>query len=545
MSRADARRWGDDMIRSAARSAVLLVALAGGAHAQAPTVQPGTSAPGSAAPGTATPSAAAKVLLDQANYWRAQNRSQDAERALDRLLLLEPDNAEALALLAQLQAERGDRAAAQASLTRLRAVRPDDPRIAAAEQAIRLGSIDPAGLAEARRLAQEGRNAEAVARYQRLFRGSEPPTGLAVEYYDTLAGTEGGGEAARAGLARVVAANPNNLRAQLAYAQLLTYQEQTRVEGIQRLAALAQSPEIAAAAGKAWRQALEWLPVDAPSIPAYQGWLAGHPNDGGISALLEQARNPRRTPADEVAATRSAGFAALNGGQIKEAEAAFQAALAKNPQDPDALGGLGLVRLRQGNVAEARTLLSRAIAADPEHKSRWEQALSGASVGEDYAAARTAIQRGQLGRGGAAASRDHRARRRRGRRAGDARRCAQPARRSGRCGGSVPRRACPPAEQCGRTGGAGAGAGQAGPQRRGGGAAGPRAECGRHPRGGPHSRRCTAPAGSGGAGPDRQGGAAARRGGGRPEPTRGHGSTSRGRCRRPARNWKRARSWRR
>ena len=47
-------------------------------------------------------------------------------------------------------------------------------------------------------------------------------------------------------------------------------------------------------------------------------------------------------------------------------------------------------------MAEARSLLSRAIAADPEHKSRWEQALAGASVGEDYAAARAAIQRGQF-----------------------------------------------------------------------------------------------------------------------------------------------------
>jgi predicted Zn-dependent protease len=147
---------------------------------------------------------------------------------LDRLLLLEPDNAEALVSLTQLQAERGDRAAAQASLARLRAAHPGDPRIAAVDQAIRQGSIDPAGLAEARRLAQDGRNAEAVARYQRLFRGGEPPTGLAVEYYDTLAGTESGGQAARAGLGRVLGANPNNLRAQISHAQLLTNQEQTR-----------------------------------------------------------------------------------------------------------------------------------------------------------------------------------------------------------------------------------------------------------------------------------------------------------------------------
>src|SRR4051812_40475022 len=103
------------MICSAPRSAALLiVALAGSAQAQAqaPNVRSATVVPGAGAPNVA-----AKVLLDQANYWRAQNRLQDAESALERLLLLEPDNAEALVSLTQLQAERGDRAAAQASLT--------------------------------------------------------------------------------------------------------------------------------------------------------------------------------------------------------------------------------------------------------------------------------------------------------------------------------------------------------------------------------------------------------------------------------------------
>ena len=271
------------MIRPAARSAALFVALACGAQAQAPSAPQDATVHSEGGRSEVAPSAAAKVLLDQANYWRAQGRSQDAESALQRLLLLEPDSVEALGLLAELQAERGDRAAAQASLTRLRAVRPGDPRVAAAEQAICLGSIDPAGLAEARRLAHDGRNAEAVARYQRLFRGNDPPAGLAVEYYNSLAGTEGSADAARSGLGRVVAANPNNLRAQIAYAQLLTYQEPTRAEGIQRLAVLAQSPEVAAVASKAWRQALEWLPISAPSVPAYQSWLTGHPNDGAIS----------------------------------------------------------------------------------------------------------------------------------------------------------------------------------------------------------------------------------------------------------------------
>ena len=373
------------MMRSALPSGLLLLALAGAAQAQPAN-----------APADAGMSAAAKVLLDQANYWRSQNQPENAERALDRLLRVEPDNPDALALQAQIQAEGGNRSAAQATLSRLRSLRPEDPRIAAVEQAMRVGSIDPAGLAEARRLAREGHNAEAIARYQRLFRGSEPPDALAVEYYDVLAGTEGGWDKARTGLGRVVAANPGDARAQLAYAQLLTYHEDTRAEGIQRLSVLAKAPQTATAAAKAWRQALEWLPIDAASIPAYQDWLAQHPNDGVISAKLDQAKNPPQAPADIAAAKRSAAFAALNAGKLNEAEAGFQAVLDANPEDADALGGLGIVRLRQNKAAEARDLLSRAMQADPAHKSRWESALAGASVGEDYAAARAAIQQGRL-----------------------------------------------------------------------------------------------------------------------------------------------------
>jgi cellulose synthase operon protein C len=345
---------------------------------------------------SAQPSTAAKVLMDQANYWFAQNKPEEAERPLDRLLRTEPDNPDALALLAQIQAQRGDRTKAQATLGHLQALRPNDPHIASVAQAIRVGSIDPAALAEARRLAQEGHNAEAVARYQRLFQGTTPPASMAAEYYGTLAGTEGGWESAQAGMAQAAAAAPGDMRAQLAYAQLLTYREQTRLDGIRRLAVLAHTQETSAAATMAWHQALEWMPVDSISIPAYEAWLAVYPTDGGISGRLEQAHNPPRTPADEASLKRSAGFAALNANRVQDAETAFQTVLAQSPQDPDALGGLGLVRLRQGNVAEARTILSRAIAADPAHKARWEAALQGASIGEDYAAARTMIQRGQL-----------------------------------------------------------------------------------------------------------------------------------------------------
>ena len=364
---------------------------------------PASPAPAAApAPASASASAqdAVQVLLDQAKYWRAQNQADQAQRSLDRALLLAPGNAEALSLLAQIQAERGDRTAAQATANRLRQAHPDDPHLAAIEQALRMGQIDPTGLAEARRLAQESRAAAAIDRYKTLFRGGAPPDGLAVEYYQTLAATEGGWQAARDGLAGVVSRNPQDARAQLAYAELLTYRDTTRADGIKRLALLAANRSTDAQATKAWQQALQWLPANEASIPAYTAYLDRHPEDSVIAQRLAEAKNPVRTAADIAGAERSRGFDALNGGNLALAETVFGESIKANPQDADALGGLGLVRLRQGRTADARELLARAMAADPAHRDRWLAAYDGANAGQEAAAARAraqaALQRGDL-----------------------------------------------------------------------------------------------------------------------------------------------------
>ena len=127
----------------------------------------------------------------------------------------------------ELQSAKGDQQAAAAALERLRKVAPDDPRFAELDQAMRVGAMNPDQLAEARRLAQSGRRAEAIERYNKLFRGNPPPDALGVEYYQTLAGTEGGYDRAKAGLAQLVRQNSQDLRGQLAYAQLLTYRDGT------------------------------------------------------------------------------------------------------------------------------------------------------------------------------------------------------------------------------------------------------------------------------------------------------------------------------
>ena len=328
--------------------------------------------------GDASAGGALSVLLEQANFWRSRQKYEQAVTSLTRALKLAPDSPDALALMAQVQSERGDQRAAAAALDRLKQVAPNDARIARIDQAIRVGPISQEQLSDARRLAQSGKQAEAVDRYNKVFKGSPPPDALAVEYYQTLAGAEGGYDQAKEGLAKLVRQNPQDLRAQLAYAQVLTYREASRVEGVQRLATLAQNPTVAEQATQSWRQALGWLPDGKDAIEPLQAYLATHPNDADIATKLEQAKNPLLAATPAVRA-RVQGFEALNKGKLSDAAALFQQAMQADANDADAIGGLGLVRLRQRNLPEAKSLLAHAIALDPAHKGRWQSALTAAT----------------------------------------------------------------------------------------------------------------------------------------------------------------------
>jgi len=340
---------------------------------------------------------AVATLLAQGEHWLAQNRLDLAMPAFERVLASDPGNAQALAGAMQVQLLRGNRAEAEALLARLRqAVGHDDPRVVEAESKLRGALVDREALAEARRLAEAGRSAEAVARYREAFSGPNPPEPLAREFYLVLASTEDGYPAARGALARLAAQRPGNAQIQLAYAQVLTYREETRSEGLARLRRLAEDRVVGAAAAAAWRQTLLWLGTNRAAVPELEAYLARYPNDAGIAQRLAAARAAPtdETPPGDVARMR--GFAALNANREREAEREFEAALATNPADADALGGLGVLRLRQGRAAEARRLLERAIAAAPDRRQQWQQALDGAAYATELAEARTQLRAGQI-----------------------------------------------------------------------------------------------------------------------------------------------------
>ena len=337
---------------------------------------------------------AVDVLIRQAERWLGQERADLAANSVERALAAEPRNTAALALAARIEAARNNRAAAAGFEVRLREAGGTAEQRVQAEGALRGASIDRAAIEEARRLGRDGRVAEAAARWRAIF-GTQGPTELyAQEYFQALAASDGGRDEGARGLQRL-AEQPNaSPRARLAAAQNLTFQPATRAEGIRRLTQLIDNPELAAEARAAWRQALAWSASDPAAAPQIEAYLRRFPDDTDLRRA--QAAAPPVAAPDPGFTARQEGFTRLEAGGLRDATRQFEVALGANPNDADALGGLGIVRLREGRNAEARGLLERAIAAAPTRGQQWQQALDGAAYGQELADARAAIRRGAL-----------------------------------------------------------------------------------------------------------------------------------------------------
>ena len=107
----------------------------------------------------------------------------------------------------------------------------------------------------------------------------------------------------------------------------------------------------------------------------------------------------RSTPAPTSSANRAgqarvAGFDALEDGNLASASSQFQRALSVNSRDPDALGGLGLVRLRESNFAEAANYLEQASRYGKA--SQWAEGLASARFFAGLADARNFVAQGRL-----------------------------------------------------------------------------------------------------------------------------------------------------
>jgi predicted Zn-dependent protease len=343
----------------------LLLGAAPGALSQAPAAQ---SAVGNSA--TAT-------LLDKAHTLEARGRMDMAAQTWQQVLLADPNNTDALGGLARAAKMAGNDNLANTYLTRLKAINPNDPGIVRAQGVMQQGQ-QLQQLQQAGKFASAGNYAQAMNIYRQVFGSTPPPGDWALAYYETEAATEDGRAHAIAGLRSLVDKYPIDSRYQIALGRILTYNPKTRAEGRRYLERHPNDPQ----AAEALKQSLVWDAQNPATSGDIKAYLQKH-RDPQLQEALQntqaQQRASQRTtrtgrgtaaaaepPSADVleqrqrSAEENAAYAALNKKQYTEAEERFKALLAKNPDNPRALAGMGYVRMNQQNFGGAISFLEQA-----------------------------------------------------------------------------------------------------------------------------------------------------------------------------------------
>lgn len=221
---------------------------------------------------------------------------------------------------------------------------------------------------------------------------------MALEYYQALNGTDGNWDEAREGIASVVRSDPQNLAAQLAYAQALTYHEGTRADGIDRLISLTSIPDIADAARLSWHNAILWSGDSDRTKQQLTTYLQRYPGDAQLDAKRAEIQS---TTADDGTKDRIAGYEAMENHNIAAAEPRFVAALKFNKDDVFAMAMLAVIRHQQGKDAEAKTLIARISELAPDRRDELLEQTGLNKIGQPDQGGNTA----DTGRGDPAAGR--------------------------------------------------------------------------------------------------------------------------------------------
>lgn len=309
------------------------------------------------------------VLLAKARLLEARGRMDLAAQNWREILLVDPDQTEALAGLARSAKLDGNIGEERTYLDHLRKINPRDPEIAAVENMRVFTAAERSLLDQAGRLAMRHRPDAAMKLYRRVLGSQQPPPGKwAWPFYEAEAASTGGRAEATAQLRQLCAQNPDQEVYRLWLASLLTFNAKTRLEGFQLFESI-KDPATASQARAPWRQALIWEKDNPEALNAIQAYLQRYPDPELRSAADALRAKQQRNLA---VANQEQGFKALRNNNLAAAEIRFAGVLRQSPDDVDAIVGLGYVRLDQRRFGEAADLFGRAHTLAPQRQDARE-----------------------------------------------------------------------------------------------------------------------------------------------------------------------------
>ncbi|MGY5954877.1 cellulose synthase subunit BcsC-related outer membrane protein [Kosakonia sp. BK9b] len=328
--------------------------------------------------------AAVKALFDQANYWHEKSHDDLAMESLKKVLMVDANNTQAMYLMALWAQQNGDLQTAAQWRARLAKSAPNDNGLQALDNAKQLAQVPQGQLTLARQQARSGNVPAALETWRSMFNGPTPPPSLAPEYYLTMASDKALYSQALSQLQSFVAQYPQDNAARVALGKMLTWREETRRQGMLLLEPMAGgSPE----ADAGLRQALLWLGPTSGDERFYDTWLQRHPQDSEVQAYYRKNIG---------GAAKGAGFNALNSGDTGAAKQKFAQVLQTNPDDADALAGMGYIAQRSGDYKAAAQYLNRAANQGGDAAGERQNQAEDAAFYGQLAQAQQALKEGNV-----------------------------------------------------------------------------------------------------------------------------------------------------
>ncbi|MFM2478109.1 cellulose synthase subunit BcsC-related outer membrane protein [Celerinatantimonas sp. MCCC 1A17872] len=325
------------------------------------------------------------ALFEQAQYWHQKDHNDLAMDSLKKVLMAEPNNTQALYLLALWSRQKGDLTNADLWRKRLEQAAPNATQLRELDNAQALQKIPQEQLSLAREQAQSGNIKAAIKTWQKIFKNGDIPVSFAPEYYQTMAADQSLYPKARQQLRKLVSVHPHNSALKLALGKVLSYRSDSRRQGIKELEKLAPNNKDA---DQSLRQSLLWLAPKVSDATFYRHWMKRHPGDSTVIHYYQSHL---------VNTDKQEGYKALNTGHLTQAKKHFDKILRATPHDPDALQGLGFIELKEEHYKNAAEYLRRAVTqARRQSPSTHQSLIANASFYAQLAKAKWAAQKGQI-----------------------------------------------------------------------------------------------------------------------------------------------------
>ncbi|RYU70462.1 tetratricopeptide repeat protein [Aliivibrio finisterrensis] len=343
-----------------------------------------------------------KQLVEQLRYAQLLHRPDITETTLKRLFAVDPNNAEGLSFQAQHLAKLGQVDQAMGILKKLEATQPNSVTTKQLRDALSIYGDNKAAYQKIILLSRSGRNKEALQALNALFPNGMPTPELQLTYLDIESGVKGHERKVLIGLKKLNADYPGVPDFQLAYAEHISKGDPSNPIAMRLLQRLSLESSVSGSAASLWISRLNDSYITKEVVQQYAILSSYYPSNATYRKALLDAnkRFEKETELrkDPKYLAKLTGLKELESGHILNARQQLLTALEVRPNDPEILGGLGMVYLRLGQQEVALSYFKKAKKYDKDLRNvdRWNGYINSSSYWAYLERGEKMMQRGNF-----------------------------------------------------------------------------------------------------------------------------------------------------